>query len=259
MKHRPAPERSTHDWWHPRRWLSPGELWTLTVLSLLAAGLWIFIRLAQYVELGEVARIDEWLVLALRSPSDASDPLGPLWLEEMMRDFTALGGLAVLGLLSGAAILYLVLIRKRGTALMAFVAVGGGVVASLVLKDFFDRPRPELVPHGSHVYTQSFPSGHSMLSAVTYLTLGAVLARIQTRRLLKAYILLLALVVAALAGVSRVYLGVHWPSDVVAGWAAGSFWALAVWGATHLLQRTGSIEPDPEEQEQAGQRRRSDP
>jgi undecaprenyl-diphosphatase len=236
-----------HDWWHPRRWLSARELTILTVLALLAAGLWVFIRLAQYVNAGEVARIDEWLVLALRSSTDPSDPLGPLWIEEMMRDFTALGGAAVLGLIAAAAILYLLLVDKRSTALMALVAIGGGVVASLVLKDFFDRARPELVPHGTHVYTQSFPSGHSMLSAVTYLTLGAVLARVQERRLLKVYLIGLALGIAGLVGASRVYLGVHWPSDVVAGWAAGSVWALGVWGVTHLLQRTGEIEPEPPE------------
>jgi undecaprenyl-diphosphatase len=244
-KPRATPKSRRHDWWHPRRWLSARELSTLTVLSLLAAGLWIFIRLAQYVQLGEVARIDERLVLAMRT-ADPTDPIGPRWFEEMMRDFTALGGLAVLGPLTAAAIVYLVLIGKRGTAVTAFVAVAGGIAVSLLLKDFFDRPRPDLVPHGSHVYTKSFPSGHSMLSAVTYLTLGVMLVRIQPRRLLKIYIIVVALLTAGLAGVSRVYLGVHWPSDVLAGWAAGSVWALFVWGVTHLLQRTGEIEPESE-------------
>jgi undecaprenyl-diphosphatase len=201
------------------------------VLALLAGGLWVFIRLGQYVKTGEVARIDERLVLSLRSASDPSDPLGPRWFEEMMRDFTALGGHAVLGLLSAAAIVYLLLIGKRGTALMALVAIGGGMAASVLLKDFFDRARPELVPH------------------VTYLTLGALLARLQPTRFLKVYVLLLALAAAALVGASRVYLGVHWPSDVLAGWAAGSVWALGVWGVTHLLQRSGNIEPEPVERE----------
>ena len=243
-----APARRAHDWWHPRRWLSAKELTALTVLSLLAGGLWVFILLAQYVNKGQVSRFDERIVRALRSASDPADPLGPRWFEETMRDFTALGGFAVLGALSAAAILYLVLIKKRGTALMAFVSIAGGVVVSLLLKDFFDRPRPDLVPHGQHVYTKSFPSGHAMLSAVTYLTLGAVLARVQARRLLKLYVIALALLTALLVGASRVYLGVHWPSDVLAGWAAGSVWALAVWGVTHLLQRTGDIEPEPAEE-----------
>jgi undecaprenyl-diphosphatase len=233
--HPAKPVRRDRAWWDPRRWLAARELKLLTVLSLLSAGLWVFIRIAQYVETGKVARLDEELVLVLRNPYDKADPLGPQWIEELMRDYTALGGVAVL------------LIKKRETAVMACIAVGGGIVASLLLKDHFDRARPDLVPHGSYVYTKSFPSGHSMLSTVTYLTLGAILARVQQRRLLKYYLLALALGAAALVGFSRVYLGVHWPSDVVAGWAAGSVWALAVWFVTHLLQRTGNIEPEPKE------------
>ena len=246
-KPQPVAGGRRYEWWHPRRWLSGQELAILTVLASLAGGLWVFIRLAQYVNAGDVSEIDERLVLALRNSADPSDPIGPQWFEEMMRDFTALGGHALLGLLTIAAIVYLLLLKKRGTALMAFVAIAGGMVVSMVLKDFFDRARPELVPHGMHVYTKSFPSGHSMLSTVTYLTLGAVLARVQPRRLLKVYLIVLALGIACLVGASRVYLGVHWPSDVLAGWAAGSVWALGVWGVTHLLQRTGIIEPEPKQ------------
>jgi undecaprenyl-diphosphatase len=247
--HVPKPVARQYAWWDPRRWLSARELRALIVLVPLATGLWGFIRMAQYVETGEVSQLDRRLVLALRNPADPADPIGPLWLEEMMRDFTALGGIALVGSLSAAAIVYLILVKKRGTALMTCVAVGGALGASLFLKDFFDRPRPELVPHGSYVYTRSFPSGHSMLSTAVYLTLGAVLAQVQQRRLLKYYLIVLALGAAALVGASRVYLGVHWPSDVVAGWAGGSVWALAVWGATHLLQRTGKIEPEPKPKE----------
>jgi undecaprenyl-diphosphatase len=247
---KPSPRRlrRTLAWLRPRRWLSARELVTLTILSLCAGGVWAFIAVADAMSEGELERIDECLVLAMRTADDPSDPIGPRWFEEMMRDFTALGGTAVLGGISVAGVVYLILMGKRSTALMTVIAFGGGVAVSLILKELFDRPRPDLVAHGSHVYTKSFPSGHSMLSAVTYLTLGAVLARVQPRWVLKLYMIALALGIAMLVGVSRVYLGVHWPSDVVAGWAAGSAWALGVWGVTHLLQRTGDIEPEPAEE-----------
>ena len=112
------------------------------------------------------------------------------------------------------------------------VAVGGGVLLSTLLKIGFDRPRPDLVPHGAVVYA-SFPSGHAMLSAVVYLTLGALLARVQPRRLLKLYLLGLAILLTVAVGISRVYLGVHWPTDVVAGWASAPL------GAALLGPRSG--------------------
>jgi undecaprenyl-diphosphatase len=199
---------------------------------------------------GEVARLDESLVRGMRSPTDPADPIGPKWVEEMMRDLTAFGGNAALLLLSAASIGYLLFEKKKGTALMMAIAIGGGAALSLLLKDYYDRPRPELVPYGSYVLTKSFPSGHSMLSTVTYLTLGAVLAQVQSRWVLKIYVVGLAILIAMLVGVSRVYLGVHWPSDVLAGWAAGSAWALAVWGVTHFLQRRGSIEPEPPQRDE---------
>jgi undecaprenyl-diphosphatase len=118
---------------------------------------------------------------------------------------------------------------------------------SMAVKMGFDRPRPELVPHGSYVYTASFPSGHSMMSAVVYLTLAAMLARVQPQWRLRIYILGVAVLVTLLVGFSRVYLGVHWPSDVLAGWAVGAAWALTCWLATLLLQRRGGIEPEQDD------------
>ena len=83
-----------------------------------------------------------------------------------------------------------------------------------------------------------------MLAAVVYLTLGALLARVQPRRWLKAYVLGLAVVLTILIGLSRVYLGVHWPTDVLAGWTAGAAWGLMVWCVALWLQQRGQIEPD---------------
>ena len=114
---------------------------------------------------------------------------------------------------------------------------------SFVLKAAFDRPRPELVPHLMRAYFSSFPSGHSMMSAVVYGTLGSILTTLVQHRGLKLYFLLLAATLAGLVGISRVYLGVHYPTDVLAGWAAGLAWATFCWLLGRSLKRTGAIEP----------------
>jgi undecaprenyl-diphosphatase len=151
---------------------------------------------------------------------------------------------------------FLILQRKAHAALFVALAVGGGMLLSTLLKMGFDRPRPDLVPHGAVVYSASFPSGHSMMAAVAYLTLGALLARVQPRRRLKLYLLGLAILLTVAVGVSRVYLGVHWPTDVLAGWALGAAWALLCWAGALWLQRRGQVEsegPDPDASAPAAQ------
>lgn len=169
----------------------------------------------------------------------------------MARDFTALGSLGVLTLLVLAAIGYLGLTGKRHAALAVFVAVAGGQLLSTVLKVGFDRARPDIVPHGVFVYTASFPSGHAMMAAITYLTLGALLARVHEPVRIKMYLLAFAVLLTVLVGVSRVYLGVHWPSDVAGGWAIGAAWALLSSLAMRMLQRHGKVEPESAQQPQA--------
>ena len=141
-----------------------------------------------------------------------------------------------------AAAGYLRLSGRRRSMLLLIVAVGGGQMLSTLFKRGFDRPRPDLVPHEAIVYTASFPSGHAMMAAVTYLTLGAMLARVQPTRALRAYVLALAAIVTVAVGISRVYLGVHWPTDVLAGWTAGAAWALACWTVARWLARRGAVE-----------------
>lgn len=161
-----------------------------------------------------------------------------------MRDFTALGGIPFLVLLTLAVSTYLFLDGKGRIALLVLLAVAGSLILSSALKHGFQRPRPDLVPHGSYVYTTSFPSGHSTMAAAVYLTLGTLLARVQARRRQKAVLLAFALLLTVLVGASRVYLGVHWPTDVLAGWTAGGTWALVCWFLARWLQKRGQIEQE---------------
>lgn len=209
-----------------------------TILFLM----WGFAELSEEVMEGETMNFDETVLLSMRSSDDVADPIGPGWFEEMGRDVTAMGGNVVLTILTLAAFGFLILDGKRRIAVVLIVATLGALGVSTLLKSSFDRDRPDLVPHDTRVYTASFPSGHSMLAASTYLTMGALLARVQKRRRMKAYILMVSLFLTLIIGLSRVYLGVHWPTDVLAGWAVGSGWALGCWLLAHWLQDRGDVE-----------------
>jgi undecaprenyl-diphosphatase len=229
------------------------ELGSLLLLGLAAGAVFAFTRLAEEVQEGDTHRFDEWLLLALRQPGDRAEPIGPLWLKQVMTDLTALGGFTVLGLLTLVLIFYLLMDGKRRAALLLAVSVGGGTLLSSALKLGFDRPRPDLVAHMVDVQTLSFPSGHAMLSAVTYLTLGALLARLSARRAVKAYVVGVAVLLTLLIGSSRIYLGVHWPTDVIAGWCVGAAWALLCWWIALRLQGRGAVEPaDPADADARG-------
>lgn len=224
----------------------------LAVLGV--AGLLLgFVELAGEVLEGETTAFDRTILLALRNPADPADPLGPGWLEKAARDITALGSSVTLTLVSLSVAGYLALAAKRRAAVMMLGSVTGGMLLSTLLKLGFDRPRPDLVPHGDVVYTASFPSGHAMLSAVVYLTLGALLARVQPGRRLKAYVLLLVVALTLLIGCSRVYLGVHWPTDVLAGWCVGAAWSAVCWLVALRLQRRGVVETEREGTGNGGQ------
>jgi undecaprenyl-diphosphatase len=225
------------------------EMRYLLALLLVAVGVWVFLELADEVVEGETRAFDEAVLLALRNPADPSDPVGPPWVEEMGRDLTALGGTAILALVTGGVVVYLLLVRRWALAWLVTLAVVGGLLLNTALKAGYDRPRPDLVPHYTELTNASFPSGHSMLAATTYLTLGALLARLQRRRRVAAFVMAMAILITALVGVSRVYLGVHWPTDVAAGWAAGAVWAVvcsvALWWLQQRRRGRSSVEPDP--------------
>ncbi|MBZ9772957.1 phosphatase PAP2 family protein [Mesorhizobium sp. CO1-1-8] len=210
----------------------------------IAAGLWGFEELMEMARATTPHAFDTEILLAFRQAGRPDSPIGPLWLQGAMRDITSLGSGSVLVLIVTAVIVYLLLIRRPATALFIFVAVAGGQVLSSLLKAGIDRPRPELVSHLVNETTLSFPSGHAMLSAVTYLTLGALAARFLPGRTTKIYVLSLAVLTTLLVGISRIYLGVHWPSDVLAGWCAGFVWAMLCWLSARVWQRWRGQRPD---------------
>ncbi len=223
-------------------WLGRHEFMVLLAALIVVAGTWGFIALADVVLRGRTQSLDESVLRALRRPDNPAIPIGPDWMAEVGRDVTALGGVTVLVLATLAVAGFLLLDRKYAAMGFVLAAVASGMVLSSLLKACFARPRPEVVPHLSRVYTSSFPSGHSMMSAIVYLTLGTLLARMVVRRPLKVYFLAVALILTGLVGCSRVYMGVHYSTDVLAGWAAGLVWATLCWLVARRLQRRGMIE-----------------
>ena len=201
----------------------------------------LFIKIADEVVEGETRRFDQGILLSLRQPNDLAQPIGPAWVQLAVRDLTSLGSTTVLSLMTVLAISYLLLQGKPKIATAVFVSIAGGTLISTLLKDAFARPRPDIVAHLVDVSSLSFPSGHAMMSAVTYLTLGALLASAHRDGKTRTFILVAAVLLTVLVGVSRVYLGVHYPTDVLAGWSAGASWAIACWLVTRRL--IGGSEP----------------
>ncbi|RYD47690.1 MAG: phosphatase PAP2 family protein [Verrucomicrobiaceae bacterium] len=200
----------------------------ILILAVLA-GIWGFVEIAGEVMEKETHEFDERILLAMREPGNTSDPIGSPRVEEMARDLTALGGFT---LLTGVTLVSagVALFAGRGKlALLSIISIVTGTYVMTLLKQGYDRPRPDLVEHGTLVHNASFPSGHSMMSAMVWLTLGILLARTQPKKRVRAFIIGISVLVTLLVGVSRVYLGVHWPTDVLGGWVLGAAWALLFW------------------------------
>jgi undecaprenyl-diphosphatase len=219
------------------------EIWTLAAVFTIAALLLAFGHIAEEALEGDATKFDQTILLFFRNASDLADPIGPPWLEEAARDLTALGSYTVLSIVSSAVIIYLFMAGQRTAALWVLAAVVGGVLLSNGLKYTFERPRPDFVPHAVRVFTSGFPSGHATLSAITYLTLGGLLASLHSSTRFKVYFLALAILLTVAVGISRLYLGVHYPTDVLAGWCIGAAWAALCWVVFRALQRRGQIAP----------------
>ena len=220
---------------HMPSWRLP-EFAPLVGFAGVAALGFIFISIADEMVEGQTHDFDASILLALRQAGDPKQPIGPQWLEGAMIDVTSLGGVPVLTLLSVLAITYFLVARRYASALFLTVAIVGGALLNAGLKIGFARPRPDLVDHLVSVQSLSFPSGHAMSSAVIYLTIGALLAQSEPRWALRGYIFAVAVLLTLVIGVSRVFLGVHYPTDVLAGWSLGAAWALLCWMVARWLR-----------------------
>lgn len=201
----------------------------VALMALLGAAVFAFLQLADEVGEDELGAIDEALLLLFRDPSDRSQVIGPPWLEETMVEITALGGYPILVVMVAVVVGYLFMMRMAGPALFVLASIVTGTIAGHVLKLVYDRPRPDIVDHLVSIHTPSFPSGHATMSAVVYLTLASLIMRLVDSTLVRGYVLSVAVLLTLAVGISRVYLGVHWPSDVAAGWALGVAWASLSW------------------------------
>ena len=228
--------KRTRAFWH-------AETLLLVSVFVVAALLLVFGFIADEVMEGSTTALDQATILLFRGgPDNLSGPIGPPWMREMARDITSLGSISVLGIVSFAVVVYLLLAKSRAAALLVLVAVLGGLAINSLLKIQFARPRPDLFVPAAKVFTASFPSGHAAYSAIAYMTLAALLARTTECRRLRIYFVAVAVTLTFMIGVSRVYLGVHYPTDVLAGWCVGSAWALVCWAIMTRLQHKGQIE-----------------
>jgi undecaprenyl-diphosphatase len=231
-----------------RRWLPPGirryvDALDAEALTLLGGAMvavvaaFVFLAVAGRVMEGDTQKLDEAIVQWFRSAGDPGLPRGPAWLREVGIDITALGSTVVLLLLVLAVSGFLWIQRQPRLIVLLLASAAGGFVINAAMKAVFARPRPSVVPHLREVFTPSFPSGHAALSAVVYLTIGVLLFEVVRGRTARLYCLAVAMAATGLIGLSRVYLGVHYPSDVLAGWAAGIAWATACWVAVQYVEK----------------------
>lgn len=225
-------------------WLRARDLRVVLELAVVAGLAWMFIELADVVAEGETRAIDVAILQALRT--DAGDPVGPGWLERALVDLSALGSGAVAATVVIVTIGFLLLARRGHMAALVAVTSLGTFAVMTALKSLIGRERPSEV---AAVYSEtglSFPSGHAMIGAALYLTLGVLLARSLEVRRLQLYVIGAAASIAVVVGLTRVYLGVHYPSDVLGGWTIGLAWALLCGVVARRLQRGGVVEPPGE-------------
>lgn len=192
----------------------------------LAAAVWSFLALAGELQEGELTGSDRWLLQLLRKPGQPHVPSGPPWLADTMRDLTALGSVTVLLILTTIVVVALLAHRRRRQAILLVGAVVLAEISNSLFKTLYARPRPDFVVYGTLPLSQSFPSGHSTVATATYFLFAVIVSSLETRLAPRVFAFGTAALLAVIVGFSRVYLGVHWPSDVLAGWFLGGVWAV---------------------------------
>lgn len=217
------------------RFVKRFEARVLIGLVLAAGALWAFLSVADEMAEGETGVLDRRIILMLREPGDLNNPIGSKNVEEAVRDITALGGTTLVVVVTVVSVLAFLFHKKRLHAAVMAGAVLAAWASSQATKALYGRPRPDLVPHEAYVYSASFPSGHSTMSTAAFLTLAMLIASLESRRRSKALAYVIAALVVIGVGFSRVYLGVHWPTDVLAGWCLGAAWSLLAWIALRAL------------------------
>ncbi len=218
--------------------LQPRAATSMLLLAAASGGVLIFLLAAAMATRGEPLAFDREILLSLRRVGDPAIPVGPLWLLPAARDLTTLAGTPVLTAMTLVLAGYFALKRQWSLVLLLFAAVIGETLLAQNLKALFARPRPDIVPHLVIASSASFPSGHSTSAAATYLTLAALIARETRQRIVRNYVFAVAVTLALMVGASRVYLGVHYPTDVIGGLSFGAAWAAVVLIAARKLGAT---------------------
>lgn len=207
----------------------------------------LFLGLALFIASGRKFEFDSTLLLLFRVANDPATPIGPAWLHEAMRDLTALGSFATLTAMTTFATFALWMLGYRHLAIGLALSVISATVASNGLKVVIGRTRPDIVEHAALTFTASFPSGHAFISSVTMLCIAGFVGLASHRRDITRLCYVFAWIMTVLIGVSRVYLGVHWPTDVLAGWCLGVVWvSVAIAWVGRSMARGDPEKPLPE-------------
>jgi undecaprenyl-diphosphatase len=220
------------------------DIKALFAFTAIILGLMGFLIIAGIVMRGSADDIDLQILRSLRDPVNPHKPIGPEWLFEGMRDITSLGGATVVFLITLISVGYFLLQKEYTLLILILVATIGGAILDLELKEYFARVRPSVIPRLVDVKSYGFPSGHSMMSTIVYFSLASLMIRIQGQRLYKIFVLSVAFSLTFIIGVSRVYLGVHYPTDVIAGWSLGLAWASLCWYVSWRYYGKKTEKPD---------------